>query len=94
MKNAKSKLTTYKGIEGYFIINWGEKFFGSKETRENSGMRKHIINLTDEEWAENAPSEMIESDSVDSGYGFMMKDTPENWRKVRRYKYDAIEMVN
>lgn len=92
MRNAESKSTTYKGIDGIFVVMHGQKWFMSNEFENN--MRKHSFELTDEEWEENAPAEMIESDKVASGYGFMMNDTYENWEKVRRYKYDAIEMVD
>ena len=32
--------------------------------------------------------------SVDSGCGFIMKDTKTNWDLVDKYGYDAIEMTN
>jgi len=75
-----------RGLESDIYIN-NKDVFLIKEKPIN----KHIIKDEDEK---EKQVRNFDNKTIDSGYGFHMKDTKKNWNLVDKFGYDAIEMID
>jgi hypothetical protein len=73
-----------RGLESSIYID-NKYVFLIKENPIN----KHIIKDEKEKQIRN-----YNNKTIDSGYGFYMKDTKKNWNLVDKFGYDAIEMID